>query len=650
MAGLPRAGHFLVGFAFGRLASSPSLTNKQGVFLCRRARLALRLWSRRGVFVPICAGWPWRQSSLPQREHVARSQKTLFIGSRMKHPIVRYILVGLLAIFLLVAAVVIFVATFDWNLARPFIHREVSALSGRDFVIAGDLRVHFRQGLHTEHGWRRYLPRPLISAGDVHLSNPAWSSAGPQMFVARQVDIALHPLALLRKTVVLTDVVLDAPAIALERRADGSNTWTFKQNTAEPSAWSIEVQRLAFSSGTIRYVDDIIALDLQAKVASIADKVDAMQARQAATAMRAETPAAAPSEDVEKFGLRFELGGTYRKAQVSGSGKAGAFMTLEQDHTVYPIQVNAQLGENKIGVDGTLTDPRSLSGIDLQLTLGGSSMANLYPLTGVPLPDTPPYATRGRLIGKKDGDVWNWTYQNFTGTVGSSDLAGTLQYLPRQPRPLLRGAVTSQQLRLRDLGPAVGADSNAEKQARGKAAVQPDDKALPVEQFNTEKWGAIDADITFKGKKLVRSEKIPLKDIVAELHMKDKVLSLTPLDFGMAGGNVTSNISLDGRGKSINAQVKLAARHLQVRELFPKLKSMQASFGEVNGDAALTGHGNSVSTMLATSNGELGAVVSEGSISKFILEAAGLNVANAVFVKVFGDKQVHLNCMASDFE
>jgi len=581
---------------------------------------------------------------------VAKNQKTLFIGSRMRHSIARYVLTGLTAIFLLVAVIIIFVAVFDWNLARPYINREVSSLTGRDFAIQGDLKVHFRQGLRTEHGWRRYVPRPEISAGDVHLSNPSWSTAGPQMFVARRVDIALHPLDLLRKTVVLTDVVLDAPAIALERRADGSNTWTFKQNTSEPSAWSIEVQRLAFSSGTIRYVDGIIALDLQAKVASIADKVVASQARQAATAMHAETPAAPPSGAVEKFGLQFELGGTYRKAKVSGSGKAGAVMTLEQDHTVYPIQANAQLGENKIGVDGTLTDPRSLSGIDLQLTLGGSSMANLYPLTGVPLPETPPYATRGRLIGKKDGDVWNWTYQNFTGTVGSSDLAGTLQYLPRQPRPLLRGVVTSQQLRLQDLGPTVGADSNAEKQARGKAAVQPDDKALPVEQFNTDKWSAIDADVTFKGKKLVRSENIPLQDIVAELHMKDKVLSLTPLNFGMAGGNVTSNISLDGREKSINAQIKLAARHLKVRELFPTLQSMRASFGEVNADAALTGHGNSVSSMLATSNGELGAVVSEGSISKFILEAAGLNVANAVFVKVFGDKQVHLNCMASDFE
>jgi uncharacterized protein involved in outer membrane biogenesis len=90
----------------------------------------------------------------------------------------------------------------------------------------------------------------------------------------------------------------------------------------------------------------------------------------------------------------------------------------------------------------------------------------------------------------------------------------------------------------------------------------------------------------------VRTHDIPFNDIVAHIHMKDKVLSLTPLNFGMAGGDITSNITLDGRQKTIAAQAKVAARHLKIRELFPKLQSMQASFGEVYGDAALTGHGN----------------------------------------------------------
>jgi uncharacterized protein involved in outer membrane biogenesis len=536
---------------------------------------------------------------------------------------------------LLIAAAVIFILTFDWNHARPFINRTVSNSTGRTFAIRGDLKVQFTLGLQTERTWRRYVPRPRISADDIQISNPTWSNVGPQMASVHRIIVALHPLPLINKHVVLTDLVLNGLAIALERRADGSNSWTIKDNG--PSNWSVDIQRMVFSAGNMRYMDDGIDLDLRAKATSIiADK--------GASSVNAKnTPL------TQNFGVQFELGGNYRKAPVTGNGKAGAVLSLESTDTVYPIQADAHIGKNIIGVDGTLIDPKSPSGIDLQLRLGGASLADLYPLTGVLLPETPAYATRGRLTGKKDGDIWTWAYQNFTGKVGGSDLTGTLQYLPRQPRPLLRGAVTSQQLRLEDLGPSIGADSNASKQARGQASVQPEGKALPVEQFNTAKWGALDADVKFSGKRLVRTHDIPLQDVIAEIHMKDKVLSITPLNFGMAGGDITSNLSLDGRKAVIDAQINMAARGLKIRELFPKLQSMRASFGEVNGDAALTGHGNSVSSILATSNGELGALVSEGSVSQFILETAGLNVANAVFVKVFGDKQIHLNCMVSDF-
>jgi uncharacterized protein involved in outer membrane biogenesis len=549
-------------------------------------------------------------------------------------------------LLLVIAALIVFILTFDWNRARPYINRKVSESTGRDFAIEGDLRVKFRQGLQTEPGWRRYVPRPEISAGNVRMSNPTWSSVGPQMAAAQRIDISMHLLPLLHKQVVLTDLGLVAPVVALQRREDGSNTWTFHPDKKdEPSEWSVEIQRMAFANGNLRYLDEGIGLDLRAKVASIAG--DAGGAGKAAPASAPAADNAAPP--VQKFGLQFELGGSYHKAPVSGSGKAGAVLSLQDERTVYPVQADAKIGANKISVDGTLTDPRSLSGIDLKLSLAGDSMAALFPLTGVLLPETPAYATHGRLSGKKNGESWTWTYEDFKGTVGGSDLAGTLQYTPRKPRPFLTGSLTSQSLRLEDLGPSVGADSNAKKEARGKAPVQPEGKALPVEQFNTKAWGALDAEVKFSGKKIVRTHDIPLQNIVTEIRMKDKVLSLTPLNFGLAGGTVTSNITLDGRKDNIAAQIKMAARHLKIRELFPKLQSMQASFGEVNGDAALTGHGNSVSSMLATSNGELGAVVTEGSVSQFVLELAGLNVANAVFAKVFGDKQIHLNCMASDF-
>jgi uncharacterized protein involved in outer membrane biogenesis len=67
---------------------------------------------------------------------------------------------SLAALLALLVILVILVLTFDWNRARPYINQKVSDSTGRSFVIAGDLKVHWQQGLKTEPGWRRYVPRP----------------------------------------------------------------------------------------------------------------------------------------------------------------------------------------------------------------------------------------------------------------------------------------------------------------------------------------------------------------------------------------------------------------------------------------------------------------------------------------------------------
>jgi uncharacterized protein involved in outer membrane biogenesis len=118
----------------------------------------------------------------------------------------------------------------------------------------------------------------------------------------------------------------------------------------------------------------------------------------------------------------------------------------------------------------------------------------------------------------------------------------------------------------------------------------------------------------------------------------------------VAGGNLTAELTIDGRNNPAKAQMKTTARGLKLKELFPAAESMRGSLGEVVGDAKLSAAGNSVAALLATSNGEVKALISEGTISKFILEAAGLNLGSVLVTKLFGDRQVHINCMAADFD
>jgi uncharacterized protein involved in outer membrane biogenesis len=132
--------------------------------------------------------------------------------------------------------------------------------------------------------------------------------------------------------------------------------------------------------------------------------------------------------------------------------------------------------------------------------------------------------------------------------------------------------------------------------------------------------------------------------------MKDGVLSLQPLNFVLAGGTVNSNIKLDGSNANdkIKATADITARHIQIKQLFPKIEKMQATVGEIYSEAKLSATGDSVGAMLAGANGEVKGLVSQGQISKLLLEEAGLNVGNIIITKVFGDKEVQLNCLAAD--
>jgi len=535
----------------------------------------------------------------------------------------RFFLWLLAALLVLIAVCLALLLTFDWNRAKPWLNQRVSEATGRPFAIRGELALSWQKSQSDLDSWRRWVPWPQLSASDIVLDNPAWAKTGPHMAEIGRLTFSLSPLPLLAHRIVLPSLELDAPVLALERKPDGDNNWSFTSSGA--SAWQLELQKLVLAKGTVRLLDPISKLDIKADIDSL------------------------PGTSAEGYGIAWKVSGSFNQAAVSGDGKAGAVLSLQNSSTPYPLQANVRVGKTAIGVKGTLTKPSDLAALDLRLKLSGASMSNLYPLTGIVLPATPPFATEGRLIGRLNSAGGDWTYDKFSGRVGSSDLSGTLEYIAQKPRPLLKGTLLSKQLKLADLAPLIGADSNASKANRGDGAAQPSNKLLPVEQFDTSRWGSIDADVNFTGRKIIRDKELPIQDLVADIHLKDSVLSLTPLNFGVAGGNLISTIKLDGSSKLIKAEMKISARHLKIKQLFPAFESAQASLGEINGDASLSAVGNSVASLLASSNGELKTLVNQGTISKFLLEAAGLNIGNVVISKLFGDKQVKLNCLASDF-
>jgi uncharacterized protein involved in outer membrane biogenesis len=548
------------------------------------------------------------------KQHKGRKKKVLF---------------GVLATLIAIPVIaIIFILTFDWNKAKPWLNAKVSEAIERPFAIRGNLAVQWeipaRRMAKSDRHLRDWLPWPHLIANDVHVGNPAHMQ---QMDMAKvgQFSFSLNPFGLLHHTIGIPVLRFDSPRVELRRTDSTHYNWVYKKDNKE-SKWRLDLERVVLTDGVIRVVDAVTKADITAQVRTL--------------------------DNDAKYGVGFKVSGNYNGAPVTGGGKVGQVLSLKDPDTPYPVQADMRSGPARIAIEGTVISPAKLKAVDLQLQLAGRSMAQLYNFTKITLPETPAFSTSGHLKGELDRENGRWTYEDFKGKVGSSDIGGKLVYEGGKPRGKLTGNVHTRQLLFSDLGPLIGGDSNESKKARGVDTVQPGGKVLPVEEFRTERWKAIDADVRYTAESIRREKTLPINKLSTHLVMKDGVITLAPLDFGVAGGSLRSTIRLDGsgaRGNTIAATAKVAARHIEIKQLFPTIEKMQATVGQINGDAQLSATGTSVASLLGSSNGEVKALVNQGTISKMLLEMMGLNVGNIIVTKLFGDKTVQLNCLAADF-
>lgn len=610
---------------------------------------------------------------------------------------------ALAALLGLALAVALLVAQWDWNRSRPWINAKVSDITGRSFAIEGPVSTDWQWPQPLESGWQRWVPGVTVHAQQLVLGNrsdfgtqgaldgagarsappalaaatsktlpntlpvpaperpaadrpakdnlaaPSGADAGsaPPMARVAQASASLRLLPLLQRTLSLGTVVLRAPDVALARLADGRNNWTFTPRHAAPQSanpWNVTVEQLQVHDGQMAYVDGRKDLALRVQL----DTLDGAPPSNAASpgALSPSDTAAAPPDRTPRYGVQFQFQGRLAQAALAGEGKAGTLLSLQRKVLDYPLQFSAHAGDTQVQVQGTLTNPAALAGMDLQVALSGDSMADLYALTGLVLPNTPPYQTRGRLVGDLTPDRATWEYQDFRGTVGKSDLQGSVTYTSAKPRPKLAGKMHSNTLRLADLGPVLGTPAGP---AAKNTPPQPPGKVLPHKKFATERWNAMDLDIVFKGQKIIDASQLPLENLSVHAVLDNAQLRLDPLRFGVAQGAIDAQVLLDSRTDPLQAQVQSTVEGLKLSALFPKVELMEKSLGRMDGALALKGQGASVADMLGTATGEARLYVRDGTLSKQLLDLAALNLGSVVVAKLFGEnREVHLRCAVAD--
>ncbi|HEX3633238.1 MAG TPA: AsmA family protein [Casimicrobiaceae bacterium] len=507
------------------------------------------------------------------------------------------------------AIVAITLALFEWNWLRGPLASYLSAKVGRPVRIEGNLNV----ALST---------RPLLTVDYVTVGNAAWGSE-PTMASVQRVNVRLDLRSLLFGPLVLHEANLVRPRLLLEKSADGRENWEI--GGAGAAALPLPAH-LEIEDGILRYRDPGAGTDVSVNIAS------------SASSASGATP------------VHFSGAGRLRNSAFAIEGNAESLLALEDRHQPYHLEVKARSGDTSAHYDGTVI-PASLDSVDGMLTLQGRDLSQLYPIIPVPFPWTPPYRLNGRLKHK----TALWSFDQFTGKVGDSDLAGRFDVGRSGERLLVDADLLSQSLNYNDLGGLIGLPPSAQTPS-AKSAVQKKEtakraqsgRALPTRPYDPEHLRAIDANVHLKGKRFMTSM-LPLDNLDAVLALRAGVLTLQPLDFGVGGGHVVSTIVMDARDKIFRTKGEVTVRNVELGKVLPKLKPPQGSAGKVGGQAHFAATGNSIADILATSNGEAALISWGGEASELSIVLTNLDLARAAQLLLKGDEKAAIRCVVADF-
>lgn len=521
----------------------------------------------------------------------------------------------LTALGLFLVALIVLMLLWDWNWFKGPIERQVEARTGRSLDIGGNLDVDL--------DWRT----PIIRADAVRFGNAKWSKQ-PVMASADRVEFAIRIWPLLRRQVRVPDLKLTHPILHLEMGPQRIGNWRFGKQGETQAQFS----GLWIDDGRLTFLDAANRTDIATDVTSTR------------------------GADNGASSVAIKGGGLWEGNRFTVKGRAESPLALRDRQRPYRIDVHGTAGSTRAHARGTLVDPVLLRGFDLQLALSGQDMADLYPLIGIVTPNTPPYRLDGRLTREvPDAQTRVWHYDNFRGVVGNSDLSGDANVTVGGPRPYLRANLVSKRLDFDDLAGFINKapqDKSGESTNAQLAAQAARDRArtrlLPDKPYELDKLRAMDAEVRYQATR-INAPKWPLDNMDTHLRLENGLLQLEPLNFGVAGGKVRAIVRMDARESPIRTRTRIDASGLNLRELIPDVKLAQDAIGRIGGNVALSGTGNSIASMLGTSNGDVAIGMGRGQISNLLMELAGIDIAEALKFLVQGDRRVPVRCAFGDF-
>jgi uncharacterized protein involved in outer membrane biogenesis len=522
----------------------------------------------------------------------------------------------------LFAAILVFLLVFDWNWLRGPVGRLASARLNREVVIEGDLRVH------------PWSLSPKAEALGVRIAQPDWApKTGPQAGTMARIDriaVQIRLPALFRGDVVLPLLAVDRPDVKLLRDASGRANWTFGDPNAPKTPLKLPaIQHFVINDGKLRYEDKQRDIFFLGMVSSNEQAIGQGRGR---------------------FVLEGDgrLNGAPFTARVTG----GPLLNISPRRP-YPFDATVDAGSTHILAKGEVTKPFDLGRFETQLAVSGTDLNRLYTLTGLTLPNTPPYRINGHLT--RNGERFD--FNRLTGRVGDSDVAGDLFVLMGRKRPYLEADLRSRRLDFDDLGSLVGAapaTGRGETASAGQKveAVQRDatKRLLPDATLQVDRVKAMDAKVKYQAL-AVNAPNLPLRKVRATVTLDSGVLILDPLAFTFSRGDLAGKVRLDANPKVPRTDLDMRLSNAKLEDFIPIRSGGQpAIMGGVMARAKLTGYGNSVHRAASSANGQVTLVAPRGQMRQAFAELLGVNASKGLLLLLGkSNRQTDIRCAVADF-
>lgn len=527
-------------------------------------------------------------------------------------------------ILILIAAV----SLFDWNLLRPRLARTITADTGREASIDGDLKVHL-------FSWS---PRAEIYG--FSLKNPPWADRQP-MFGAKRILVSISLLHLLRGQLVLPVVDLEDPTINLERDSEGRASWELGTKTGTPNhntapAKIPTIRRLSIENGRLHVLDQIRKLTFSGSLLAVDQE---------------------GANDSSAFKVRSL--GTLNQKPFKLDIDGGPLINLSPSD---PYSFTTRLTASDINLETHITvlKPFDLSELDTSFVVSGNDLADVFYLTGLALPNTPKY----RLAAKVHVSGTLYTVDSLQGTLGTSDISGNAHVDAKGEKPTLYAKLESKRLDIVDVAPSLGEGAPkarslatptakpAPPRAKQAAAAQAPaaDRLFPDADLQVNRVRGMNADVTYKAQTVV-APKVPMKGVEFHLVLHDGLLTIDPLTFVLNAGKFSGKVKIDARGDVPVTDIDMRLVNVDLAQ-FKSASMTQAPLqGDLQGRLQFHGAGSSVHKLAGKSDGNLSVVIPHGKIRDAFAELTGINVLKGLGLLITKDQsETDIRCGIIDFK